>query len=101
VAAPSAGDGQSLRVGEASIGRGSAHGSLEGIEWELRFSSDEAPLRHLPADWMYRAPLPKTKLTSPAPAARFDGSLSLNGRAHELGMRERDHGMTIEPFSDG
>ena len=28
---------------------------------------DAAPLRHLPREWMYRAPLPRTKLESPLP----------------------------------
>ena len=31
--------------------------------------------------WLYRTPLPRTKLTSPAPLARFDGALELAGRA--------------------
>ena len=32
------------------------------------------------AQWLYRTPLPRTKLTSPAPAARFDGALELSGQ---------------------
>ncbi|MFI5005528.1 MAG: hypothetical protein ACHQE6_11005, partial [Solirubrobacterales bacterium] len=35
--------------------------------------------RHLPREWLYRAPLPRTKLTSPAPDASFDGSLQIAG----------------------
>jgi hypothetical protein len=78
--APRAGGDDWIRVGEASIGAGAARGALEGVDWELRFESSEAPLLHLPRDWMYRARLPRTKLLSPAPAARFDGSLSVDGR---------------------
>ena len=37
-------------------------------------------MRHLPREWLYRAPLPRTKLTSPAPAASFDGTCELAGR---------------------
>ena len=84
VAAPRAGGGEWLGVGEAAIGPGRASGALEGIDWELRFDSAEAPLFHLPRDWMYRARLPRTKLLSPAPAARFHGSLTVDGRTLAL-----------------
>jgi hypothetical protein len=57
-----------------------AAGALEGVSWELRFEGSEPPLLHLPRDWMYRARLPRTKLLSPVPAARFDGSVSVDGR---------------------
>jgi len=81
VAAPSAaGDGW-LTIGEARIGAGSALGSIAGdVGWELTFEGEEAPLFHLPRPWMYRSPLPRTKLLSPAPGARFDGGLSVDGR---------------------
>ena len=38
---------------------------------------DAEPLRHLPREWMYRAPLPRTKLESPLPSATFDGTLEV------------------------
>ena len=79
VAAPSAAAGDWIGVGEARIGPGVARGALDHIEWDLRFSTVEPPLLHFPAGWMYRSPLPKTKLVSPAPAARFDGTLALDG----------------------
>lgn len=82
VAAPVAGAaGRWIRIGEASIGEGSAVGEAEaGVAWELRFETGEPPLFHLPRAWMYRARLPRTKLLSPAPAARFDGRLTVDGR---------------------
>jgi hypothetical protein len=67
-------------VGEAALRPGSADGAVDGISWELRFEGGEPPLFHLPRDWMYGAPLPRTKLLSPVPAARFDGSVSADGR---------------------
>jgi hypothetical protein len=79
VAGPRSGGGEWLRVGEASIRDGRAAGALDGAVWDLRFESPEAPLFHLPRDWMYSAPLPRTKLLSPVPAARFHGSLSVDG----------------------
>jgi hypothetical protein len=66
-----------IEVGDSKLGPGYAEGSCGGASWSLRFRSQEPELRHLPAEWMYRAPLPKTKLTSPAPDARFEGTVEL------------------------
>src|SRR4051794_31537997 len=77
---PSAGGADWLRVGEASIRAGRAAGGASGegraASWELDFQAPERPLFHLPGDWLYRAPIPRTKLLSPAPAAVFEGSVS-------------------------
>jgi hypothetical protein len=72
-----------IRVGDAALGAGRATGSVEGVDWELRFSGEE-PLFHLPSEWMYRTRLPRTKLVTPVPAARFDGSVSVDGRAIDV-----------------
>jgi hypothetical protein len=81
--APTAGGGEWIRVVEARLGDGSASGSAPSercdASWELSFETAERPLFHL-RDWMYRAPLPRTKLLSPEPAARFDGKLTVDGR---------------------
>jgi hypothetical protein len=63
-----------------AMGPHEAQGGCGGARWSLRFSSAEPELRHLPAPWLYRAPLPRTKPTSPAPLASFDGVLELPGR---------------------
>jgi hypothetical protein len=81
---PRAGGGEWIGVGEASLGPGRASGRLDDVAWELRFSDGEEPLFHLPRDWMYTARLPRTKLLSPVPGARFDGSLSVEGREIEV-----------------
>src|SRR5215210_163885 len=85
---PAAGRGDWLRIGQAAIGPGRAAGAAAGegreAAWELRFETSERPLFHLPSGWMYRAPLPRTKLLSPAPAARFDGRVTAAGRELEL-----------------
>ncbi len=52
--------------------------------WELSFGSDEEPLFHLARDWMYRAPVPKTKLLTPYPDARFDGVVRAGEREVRL-----------------
>jgi hypothetical protein len=70
-----------LRVGDARVGADGASGRIgDDISWELALEGAEEPLFHLPRAWMYRAPLPRTKLLSPAPAARFSGRLSVEGR---------------------
>ena len=74
-----------IRVGDAGAFRdGEATGSAGEASWSLTFESDEPPLRHLPRGWMYRAPIPKTKLLSPYPAARFSGEVTVGGRRIEL-----------------
>ena len=40
-------------------------------------TSSEPALEHLPSAWMYRARLPRTKLSSPAPDATFRGTVEL------------------------
>lgn len=73
-----------IAVGETRLGPGVAEGTCGESSWSLRFQSDEQELRHLPRELLYRAPLPRTKLTSPAPAARFSGSLRLRERTIDL-----------------
>jgi hypothetical protein len=84
VPGPTAGGGEWIRVGEASMREGAASGALEGVSWELRFEGAEPPLFHLPRAWMYGARLPRTKLLTALPAARFDGSLAVDGRSIEV-----------------
>ena len=84
----SAGDGAYIRVDGAVLEPGRARGGIavDGLEasWDLEFSDDSEPLRHLPYGWMYRAPLPRTKFLSPYPNARYSGRLEIGGREIEL-----------------
>ena len=92
LAGPSSGGGDWLRVGQARIGADGASGSIHPADggsdpemaWELALEDAEEPLFHLPAAWLYRAPLPRTKLLSPAPAARFSGRITVDGRSIEV-----------------
>ncbi len=81
---PATGIGAWIRIGESRFGDGEAVGEAraDGCDatWELRFATDEGPLYHLPRELMYRTPVPRTKLLSPAPAARFDGRVCVAGR---------------------
>ena len=80
-----AADGKWIEIaGEAWIGPTRAEGRCGEANWSLGFTTEEAELRHLRPDWLYRSPLPRTKLTSPAPAARFEGTFVLGDRTIEL-----------------
>jgi hypothetical protein len=68
-----------IAIDDSSLGPGHAEGSCGPASWSLRFESREPALEHLPSAWMYRARLPRTKLSSPAPDARFQGTLELDG----------------------
>ncbi len=82
---PSVPAGGWIEVDGARMTPTEAEGECGPARWSLRFTSDEPELRHLPREWLYRTPLPRTKLTSPAPAASFDGTLEISGeRAIEL-----------------
>jgi hypothetical protein len=57
------------------------HIAVPGLEasWELSFTGGEPELMHLPKRWLYSAPLPKTKSTSPRPDMQLSGWISVNG----------------------
>jgi hypothetical protein len=81
-------DGGWIRVDGAEIGPGRAEGSVAtdavNASWSLTFSQEAEPCKYLPADWLYEAPLPKTKFVAPVPLARFDGRLELNGEQVDI-----------------
>ncbi|HEY5194874.1 MAG TPA: hypothetical protein VIJ39_13530 [Solirubrobacteraceae bacterium] len=81
--------GRDPRSGAKPGGHGTAPGGSKEsgsgeARWALRIQDQEPELRHFKQPWLYRAPLPRTKLTSPAPAARFDGTIELPDRTLRL-----------------
>jgi len=80
--------GSWIRVAEAEIGPGSAAGAIEtealSASWQLDFDGDADPCRYLPADWLYEAPVPRTKFEAPFPDARFKGSVRIDGEEIEV-----------------
>jgi hypothetical protein len=84
----SAPEGSWIRVGDAEIGPGAAEGSVDtealAAAWSLTFSTEAEPCRYLPADWLYEAPLPKTKFVAPVPLAHFDGRLEIDDETIEF-----------------
>ena len=73
-------DGWIEIVPGSTIGPDGAKGACGPASWSLRFSGAERELRHLRPELLYRTPLPRTKLTSPAPLLRIEGVLELPGR---------------------
>lgn len=74
--------GSWIRVADAEIGPGRAEGSVDAgglaASWSLNFDGDDRPCKYLPADWLYAAPLPRTKFVAPYPNARFEGRLEID-----------------------
>ncbi len=80
----SRGDGAFIRIGESKFSDGQVRGEALDARWNLTFEHSEPELRHLPREWMYKAPVPRTKLTSPFPAASFSGTVAFGEREVEL-----------------
>jgi hypothetical protein len=81
-------EGSWIRVDGAEIGPGRAAGAVETEalkgSWELTFAGEASPCRYLPADWLYEAPVPRTKFVAPYPAASFEGRLEIDGKQIDL-----------------
>jgi hypothetical protein len=77
-----------IRVADAALTDGRARGRIQtpalDAGWDLAFSDDHEPFHHLPRDFLYRAPLPKTKFLSPYPDAVFNGQIELDGERIEV-----------------
>lgn len=77
-----------VQVADAVLEPGRARGGVATeemrVSWELGFASEPPAFRHLPYGFLYDAPLPRTKLISPYPDARFTGSLSIDGERIDL-----------------
>jgi hypothetical protein len=80
----SRGNGAFIRIGDAEFADGRVRGSALDASWDLTFEHPEPELRHLPRDWMYKAPVPRTKLTTPFPGARFSGRVAFGDETVEL-----------------
>jgi len=80
----SAPGGEWIAIGDSVMNQDRIEGRAGDAQWSLRVFRADRTLHHLPRNWMYRSPLPKTKPESPAPFARFEGEVEVNGRRYEL-----------------
>jgi hypothetical protein len=80
--------GLGLSCGPASQGPAGTRGSVESdqlsAQWDLAFTPRTDALEHLHFAVLYRAPLPRTKATSPVPDLDVEGTLVLNGAPVDL-----------------
>jgi hypothetical protein len=80
--------GSWIRVADAEIGPGEAEGSVDtealSAAWSLTFDGNREAAKYLPADWLYEAPLPRTKFVAPLPDGRFEGRLEIDDESIEL-----------------
>lgn len=88
-------NGQSLRPGADLLGCGPAEQGLGGsrgaldldglsAQWDLAFAPRTPALEHLSPAFLYRAPIPRTKATSPLPDLDVTGSLVVDGSTVDL-----------------
>ena len=80
----SRGGGNFIKIGDSVFADGRVVGSALEARWDLTFEHPEPELRHLPRGWMYKAPIPRTKLMTPFPAARFSGTVAFGDKTVEL-----------------
>lgn len=80
--------GDSAEPGGATQGPAGSRGSisLPGLDarWDVTFAPRTQPLEHLTPAVLYRAPLPKTKATSPLPDLDATGTLTVGGEPVDL-----------------
>lgn len=80
--------GAYIKVADALLEPGGARGEADApelaVSWDLSFEPGPEAFRHLPYERLYSARLPRTKLLSPHPDARFFGTLRVGGEELEL-----------------
>ena len=85
---PVSAGGLGLGCGSASQGPAGTRGSVESeqlcAQWDLAFAPRSPGLEHLRSALLYRAPLPRTKATSPVPELDVEGKLILDGAPVDL-----------------
>ena len=79
VAGASVPGGGHVEVAGATLRPGRGQGALRSptldADWDFGFTGAGAPQLHLPAGWMYDAPVPRTKSGTPYPGVTFSGSV--------------------------
>ena len=66
--------------------RGTASGGQRTSRWDLAISAGNEPLRPLRPGWLYRAPVPRTKLEATVPDGLISGTVEIDG--HDLGVTD-------------
>lgn len=76
-----------FRIGNSVISKTGAKGEIRGqegsITWDLRFEPVFQTFFHFPYKFMYRTPVPKTKVVSPNFSIKVYGSVEVNGTTYD------------------
>jgi hypothetical protein len=84
----SAPGGGYIEVDGARLEPGRSQGRLATdamtVSWDLEYESAAEAFRHMPYEFLYSAPLPKTKFLSPYPDARYRGTVTVDETTIEL-----------------
>ena len=77
-----------IAIADASLTPGHATGSMPSesgdLSWDLTFDEGADPYDHLQFAWLYRSPIPRTKLRSPHPSMLVSGVLRLGDRRIDI-----------------
>jgi hypothetical protein len=76
--------GEYIHVAESRMAPGHAIGAANDARWELAFSEDTPLLTYQPLEWLYWAPVPRTKSLAIHPVATFHGRVSLGDKSLEI-----------------
>jgi hypothetical protein len=76
--------GAYIEIARATFGPQRVAGKTGEAAWDIAYSGDAETLYHLPRDWMYGKPFPKTKTLSPLPAALCSGTVTVAERTIPL-----------------
>ena len=68
----------------AGHGDGRARRGRDVGEWDLTFDDGLPAFRHLHPDWLYAAPLPRTKVETLHPASTFAGWVNVGGQVVDV-----------------
>ncbi|MCG3173174.1 MAG: hypothetical protein GMKNLPBB_01352 [Myxococcota bacterium] len=74
--------GSGVRIGDAAFNHHGARGMVggpDGLSWNLVFEEGLPAFSHFPHDWMYSAPLPKTKVVAPHLSMKLSGHVVVEG----------------------
>ena len=82
---PRADAGAHLRIAGSEFRADGVRGSFDDAAYDISIDARGEGFRHLPRAWMYRAPLPRTKLETPHPSVTLAGTVRAGGTEMDVG----------------
>ena len=78
-AEPQTGAGTYLRIADSEFTATGVRGRFDDARYDIGLQPRGEGFQHLPRAWMYRAPLPRTKLETPHPDVLLTGTVTAGG----------------------